>query len=154
MLNHVLESTMARIGLPSKACCLLLSLLGGRVPAATLSDIARATRTRVSDRLGGADAAEISAKINAALRAAKTPLRDCATLRRGMNDLIWVVAAPTHAAEQLRRHSSSAAMSGSSASNGQITGIPVCSRHTGTSGTDAMNSALANDPHFQLAGLA
>ena len=24
-------------------------------------------------------------------------LRDCATLRRGMNDLIWVVAAPTHA---------------------------------------------------------
>ena len=49
------------------------------------------------------------------------------------------------------RHSSSAAVSGSSASSGQITGIPVCSRHTGTSGTGAMNSALASDPHFQLA---
>ena len=68
---------------PSKLCCLVLSLFASSVPAATLSDIARATRTRVSDRLGGADAAEISAKINAALRAAKTPLRDCATLSLG-----------------------------------------------------------------------
>ena len=50
------------------------------------------------------------------------------------------------------RHSSSAAASGSSASSGQITGIPVCSRHTGTSGTDAMNSALASAPHPLSAG--
>ena len=76
------RETMVRIGLPSRACCVLLSLLGG-VPAATRSDIARATRTRVSDRLSGSDAAEISAKINAALRAAQTPLRDCATLSLG-----------------------------------------------------------------------
>ena len=59
---------------------LLLGLLSLGAEALNEADHRRARQTGPSERLRGRDAVDVAAKINAALRAAKTPLRDCETV--------------------------------------------------------------------------